>query len=186
MVFTAPIATVSGSFRRRIDTALASPAPHWAERRVTLAFWSAALLPKQPTSLVSSDSDEFGCGSLDRVALTGLRPSGLPHHRTCGFPHPAVETANEFSSSESRSFGVGPSVGLKGFYPGAFFVPRRLTAVVHLLALDQSIGLQLASLASFAFLRPFALPDFRRASSLLRPLLTSPVLSHRRSPRVRT
>src|SRR5581483_5922487 len=36
------------------------------------------------------------------------------------------------------------------------------------------------------FLRPFALPVFRRASSLLRPLLTSPALSRRRSPRVRT
>jgi Fic family protein len=27
----------------------------------------------------------------DRVGVTGLRPSPLPHHRTCGFPHPAVE-----------------------------------------------------------------------------------------------
>ena len=24
--------------------------------------------------------------------MTGLRPSPLPHHRTCGFPHPAVGT----------------------------------------------------------------------------------------------
>jgi len=23
--------------------------------------------------------------------VTGLRPPPLPHHRTCGFPHPAVE-----------------------------------------------------------------------------------------------
>ncbi len=30
-------------------------------------------------------------GGTDRVGLTGLRPSALPHHRTCGFPHPAVE-----------------------------------------------------------------------------------------------
>ena len=29
--------------------------------------------------------------AIDRVGLTGLRPSALPHHRTCGFPHPAVE-----------------------------------------------------------------------------------------------
>jgi methylisocitrate lyase len=28
--------------------------------------------------------------AADRVGLTGLRPSALPHHRTCGFPHPAV------------------------------------------------------------------------------------------------
>ena len=27
----------------------------------------------------------------DRLGVTGLRPSPLPHHRTCGFPHPAVE-----------------------------------------------------------------------------------------------
>ena len=29
---------------------------------------------------------------LDRVDLTGFRPLGLPHHRTCGFPHTAVES----------------------------------------------------------------------------------------------
>ena len=39
--------------------------------------------------------------------------------------------------------------------------------------------------APFSVLRPFALPAFRRTSSLLRPLLTSPPLSRRRSPRVR-
>jgi len=27
----------------------------------------------------------------DRVGCRGLRPGTLPHHRTCGFPHPAVE-----------------------------------------------------------------------------------------------
>gem|GEM_PF-2124674 len=36
--------------------------------------------------------------SLDRVALTGLRPSGLPPHRTCGFPHPAVGFQHGLSS----------------------------------------------------------------------------------------
>ena len=30
--------------------------------------------------------------SRDRVDLTGFRPLGLPHHRTCGFPHTAVES----------------------------------------------------------------------------------------------
>ena len=28
---------------------------------------------------------------IDRVEVTGLRPPPLPHHRTCGFPHPAIE-----------------------------------------------------------------------------------------------
>jgi len=32
--------------------------------------------------------------SPDRVGVTGLRPSPLPHHRTCGFPHTAVESNN--------------------------------------------------------------------------------------------
>lgn len=27
----------------------------------------------------------------DRVEVAGLRPPPLPHHRTCGFPHPAIE-----------------------------------------------------------------------------------------------
>jgi hypothetical protein len=27
----------------------------------------------------------------DRVECMRLRPCTLPHHRTCGFPHPAVE-----------------------------------------------------------------------------------------------
>jgi adenine-specific DNA-methyltransferase len=35
--------------------------------------------------------DVFKPQTGDRVALTGFSPPGLPHHRTCGFPHPAVE-----------------------------------------------------------------------------------------------
>jgi hypothetical protein len=31
---------------------------------------------------------------FDRVGSAGLRPLTLPHHRTCGFPHPAVERSN--------------------------------------------------------------------------------------------
>ena len=31
---------------------------------------------------------------LNRVEVTGLRPLPLPHHRTCGFPHTAVESNN--------------------------------------------------------------------------------------------
>jgi len=29
---------------------------------------------------------------IDWVEWRGLRSATLPHHRTCGFPHPAVET----------------------------------------------------------------------------------------------
>ena len=32
--------------------------------------------------------------SDDRMGSRGLRPVTLPHHRTCGFPHLAVETGD--------------------------------------------------------------------------------------------
>jgi hypothetical protein len=33
----------------------------------------------------------------DRVGCRGLRLGTLPHHRTCGFPHPAVERSGWFT-----------------------------------------------------------------------------------------
>ena len=38
---------------------------------------------------------------VDRMGPRGLRPVTLPHHRTCGFPHPAVEQGG-FSFSSFR------------------------------------------------------------------------------------
>jgi hypothetical protein len=32
----------------------------------------------------------IGIEVADRVESRGLRPVTLPHHRTCGFPHPAI------------------------------------------------------------------------------------------------
>jgi len=34
--------------------------------------------------------------ALDRVGYRGLRPGALSHHRTCGFPHSAVERSGLF------------------------------------------------------------------------------------------
>src|ERR1017187_7706116 len=58
----------------------------------------------------SSSRCDYGCGNVacqdlpaapanpglisyssDRVGCRGLRPGTLPHHWTCGFPHPAIE-----------------------------------------------------------------------------------------------
>ena len=39
--------------------------------------------PVKPSTRLTQD--------LDRVGHRGLHPGTLPHHRTCGFPHPAVE-----------------------------------------------------------------------------------------------
>jgi hypothetical protein len=35
--------------------------------------------------------------AYDRVGSRRLRTVTLPHHRTCGFPHPAVEPGSEFN-----------------------------------------------------------------------------------------
>ncbi len=40
------------------------------------------------------------------MALTGLRPSGLPHHRTCGFPHPAVEHGGCHGRAAAKAHGT--------------------------------------------------------------------------------
>jgi hypothetical protein len=47
-------------------------------------------LPPAGTDLRSTNLHE----SQDRVECRGLRPGTLPHHRTCGFPHPAVELSS--------------------------------------------------------------------------------------------
>ena len=56
--------------------------------------------------------DRNGTGRLtskrparDRVELTGLRPSALPHHRTYGFPYPAVGQVGGLMSA-ARSDGT--------------------------------------------------------------------------------
>src|SRR5438477_7807554 len=41
-----------------------------------------------------------------------LRPPGLPHHRTCGFPHPAVEDERGLTRK------ILPPASLSIFFPG--------------------------------------------------------------------
>jgi hypothetical protein len=54
-------------------------------------------------------SEQKTSNSQDRVEMTGLRPSSLPHHRTCGFPHPAVGT-NGFHRSGFYSLSTHPTL----------------------------------------------------------------------------
>ena len=42
---------------------------------------------------------------LDRMGLRGLRPAALPHHRTCGFPHPAVEPGGGHGCASAKVHG---------------------------------------------------------------------------------
>jgi hypothetical protein len=122
---------------------------------------------------------------LDRVGRRGLRPGTLPHHRTCGFPHSAVGLSGGLPSPvRSRSM---PDT--RTGWATSSFGPR-LVSLESRPQLSCSAASSVRSWPgqSLAWLRlvlwPFALPGFRRASSLLRPLLTSPGLSAGGSPRV--
>ena len=42
----------------------------------------------------------------DRVGGRGLRPGTLPHHRTCGFPHTAVERSGPLHGGRKVSGSV--------------------------------------------------------------------------------
>jgi hypothetical protein len=67
--------------------------------------------------------DAGGRATRDRVEMTGLRPLPLPHHGTCGFPHPAVEPGDsscrkigwhpQAPSSQARVVQDGCSMGLR-------------------------------------------------------------------------
>ena len=127
---------------------------------------------------------QFGPG-CDRVGCRGLRPGTLPHHRTCGFPHPAVGRSGGLPSPvrgqpmpDTRTGWATSSFGPRLVSPE----PRPQLSCSAASSVRSWPGQSLAWLRRV--LRPFALPGFRRASSLLRPLLTSPGLSARGSPRV--
>ena len=146
----------------------------------------------------------------DRVGLTRLRPSVLPHHRTCGFPHTAVESSERSLTACSRASmkealmfahcvaSVTPShLGLDSaaspatamrIHSSPCAVPQEVVAAVAtpLAFRPPSRLLPQAQIAprsrDSSSLRSACLSP---ASSLLRTLLTSLTLSCSRSPRVR-
>ena len=74
--------------------------------------------------------------TLDRVECRGLHPGNLPHHRTCGFPHPAVEPGG-LSGRKIRWHKelVASQHGVRqGFMKTARYrqMPRSLAAESHL------------------------------------------------------
>ena len=118
-----------------------------------------------------------------------MRPGTLPHHRTCGFPHTAV---GPFGVLPSRSRGRATSEHSDGL--GAFRVRPVISqsGVVTAVVAPRCFVLSpvLPSSASVGSVRSFG-PSlgtpFRACAprTLLWPLLTSPRLSARGSPRVR-
>ena len=136
-----------------------------------------------------------------------MRTVTLPHHRTCGFPHPAVEPGSglahcvlpwspmAFHSALLHLFRLVracfPSLGsFKQIH--CFTLPSRPVWVVRsslaprlFRETSRSAFPEFFQLVCLVVLWPFAPSGFHRLSSLLRPLLTSARLSLDRSPRVR-
>ena len=136
--------------------------------------------------------------SRDRVGVTGLRPSPLPHHRTCGFlasggwrrwtaPERCVHEVSFIQRFHSQPFACpvpaaygrlasrNPPVGS----PSAAVCGCR-RPVRQLSGQLTESGCQPVSCAFGPSLQPLSRP-----SPLLRPLLTSARLSTGRPPRVR-
>ena len=118
-----------------------------------------------------------------------MRPGTLPHHRTCGFPHPAVGSfgillsrtrSHRVSehSDELSAFRVWLVVGQSGV--ATVVVTSRRFVLCFIPASSVSIG----SVRSFG---PSLGAPFCSCApqTLLWPLLTSPHLSAQGSPRVR-
>ena len=136
---------------------------------------------------------------FDRVGVTGLRPSPLPHHRTSGFL--ASSGWRRWTSPECvhNVCGCGSHHSSLSFTTFRLRRPRRLRSVPHV-GIHRPVplprpspddlsgnfrdgpesGCQPVSCAFGPSLQPLSRP-----SSLLRPLLTSARLSTGRSPRVR-
>ncbi len=114
-----------------------------------------------------------------------MRPGTLPHHRTCGFPHPAVEPSGGLPSPvRSQSM---PDT--RASWATSSFGPRLVSPESRpKLSCSAASSVRSWPSQSLAWLRrvlrPFARPGFRQVSSLLRPLLTSLGLSAKGSPRV--
>jgi hypothetical protein len=146
----------------------------------------------------------------DRVEVTGLRPLPLPHHRTCGLPHPAVEPSG-FNLPQDPMEHINLSLPSDlHSAPSCFLIrswPRSPPAVsppagIHRRSVPPPTRIVAAVATSVRFGRLFASPQrllewsvswsfgpslhtVSRASWLLWPLLTPPRLSSGRSPRVR-
>ena len=136
------------------------------------------------------------------MASAGLNLPRLPHHRTCGFPHPAVgdllvqssevgwhpsDPLTSLSVRGPRAYKVSlPGSGSRRYcrrgQPGSRCVWRGVR--YGQLTSGRVFPLRNVPYSFVWFLRPFAPSGFRRPSLLLRPLLTPPALSGRRSPRV--
>ena len=114
-----------------------------------------------------------------------MRPGTLPHHRTCGFPHSAVGRSGGLPSPVRSQSMPDTRAGWATSSFGPRLVSPESRPQLSCSAASSVRSWPGQSLAWLRLvLRPLALPGFRRASSLLWPLLTSLGLSTKGSPRV--
>ncbi len=118
-----------------------------------------------------------------------MRPGTLPHHRTCGFPHPAVGPSRALPSRTRRRLTSEHSGGLGAFcvrpVVGQSGVATEVVAShCFVLSFVMTSSVSIGSVRSFG--PSLDLPFCScKPQTLLRPLLTSRRLSTPGSPRVR-
>src|SRR5713101_6105823 len=125
---------------------------------------------------------------VDRVGCRGLRPGTLPHHRTCGFPHPAVGPSRVLPSRTRRLLTSEHSDGLSAFCVGPVFCQSGVATEVvashcFVLSFVMASSVSIGSVRSFgpSLGLPFCSCE---PQTLLWPLLTPQRLSAPGSPRV--
>lgn len=121
--------------------------------------------------------------------VTGIGPVTLPHHRTCGFPHPAVGPSRVLPSRTRGRLTWEHSDGWSAFC--AWFVVGQSGVVTEVVASHCFVlSFVMPSSVSIGSVRSFG-PSLRAPfgscapQTLLRPLLTSSRLSTQGPPRVR-
>jgi len=92
--------------------------PHWlerdslAQRALAIGLFNACsdhVMRRAgfvPTHVPAAGKRDPQPGETNRVEVTESRPSPLPHHRTCGFPHPAVGTSSLIQQAGQTSDGI--------------------------------------------------------------------------------
>jgi len=125
----------------------------------------------------------------DRVGCRGLRPGTLPHHRTCGFPHPAVGLSRVLPARTRGRWMVEHSDGLNALCVRPVVCQLGVVTVVvaplcFVLLFIRAASVSIGSIGSFG--PSLGLPfGSCRPQTLLWPLLTPQRLSAPGSPRLR-
>mgnify|MGYP000857390572 FL=1 len=145
----------------------------------------------------------FSLQARDRVEVTGLRPSPLPHHRTCGLPHPAVGLGDRLVVAKTDEVNpstliqrllflpsLAPQLAVPGMAPNrnppaSLPFPRfdgRGRCHVESYRTTSRFLAKTARMACFVVLQPFASRPFRRFLATTASADSSQALTREVSP----